>query len=997
MKDTVRERSGRLRAMLAIVALGFLCPTFAAADEIKAPGYVVSQWGASEGAPQDVGNIAQTADGWIWLGTNNGLFRFDGRHFSEVTIAPESLHPSRDVRDLVPDPAGGLWVLYGNAIELHLGADGRTVTVPKGLPEDGVEGVFVHGDGRTFAFADDHLYVLQGDHWVACEGPAWTLPKESMDTAVNDANGDMIAVAGEAIYRLAKHSQQFVQVMHFDEPIVYSGLLVPDPRGGLWATYRKYTQVTGIRMAKSLPAVNTNGITTFDGSGTFWTVQQDCEGLCRASSESAMADMQAGRRPTRETVIPPGTITAIALLVDSTGDLWVGARQGLLRFHRSVAQPVTGMDTHLGWFGVSPAADGTTLVTTYTRGGYNQIGVFKGDAFQLIQRDTAVSAITRLADGSAVLGGDNAIYRLMGTQLETLAARPGVGPKVPIVPVQVVLPAPGGRLWVSIRGKNLFLLDGQDWQSVGPKEGFPTTNPTTGVTDESGATWFGYADGSLARLPAGATASPEIRRLPSMGGVMSISPGEPFLVGGQTGLAFLDGTEFKPIELRRHGLLRGVTGIVRTKDGDVWLNTVSGLIAIKATELAALRTGSAHDLPFRIVTAADGMPGGAQQVRPLPTLNQAPNGLLWVAGVSGLVTFDPGALGPQGAATPSLTALRNGNGESLMATGGDLEPGARSMEAEMVGLSLTDAGFVDLRYRLLGVDSAWRYAQDNANVSYPDLPPGQFRLEVQARGPSGDWSPSVFSATVNAKPAFFETTWFAVLVGLMAIALVVAGHFYRMAVVRRRHDEQTNVKLHERDRIAREMHDSMLQGMAGVMLRIVAWERDKRAPDDMRTAFKTVAGQLSSLVLEARARVIALRSVASDRIPLPGALRLIGEDHASASSATFEMSVEGRETSLDDLAHLAVLDIMREAIHNAFAHADAGCVQVILRYSDAAFIAEVRDNGRGIPEAVMAEGRRAGHWGMVTMRERAAEIGGTVAIESEAGGTAVVLTLPMRA
>lgn len=989
----VHRRLRGVRALLACVVLGLLVWGDAFADDIKAPGYVVTVWGASEGAPQDVGNMAQTADGMIWLGTNNGLFRFDGHHFSEFNVAPESLHVSRQVRDVTPDPKGGLWVLYGDAVEVHLGADGRTVTIPAGLPTAGIGGAFVHADGRTFVTADDSLYVLADGRWVRCDASAWGLPSAPIDTVGSSATGDMLAIAGESIYRLPGGARRFVEVAKLAEPNK-GGLLVADPEGHLWVTYRKYMEVPGVRMSTRPGAVNANHITTFDTRGTFWTVQQGCDGLCSASRESALADIREGRRPTRTSVIPAGNISALSLMLDATGDLWVGARQGLVRFRPTVTEPITPFEKGLGWFGVLPAADGTTLVTTYTRGGYNKIGLVDGNHVDILADDTAVSALTRLPDGTAVLAGDDALYRVSGKAFQVLSPRPDEGPTASTDPAQVVLPAGAGRFWVSLRDKGLFLVDGNDWRHVGAPEGFPALSPTSGTIDADGVTWFGFSDGSLAALAPGATSSPTITQVPSIGAITAISPGEPFLVGGEVGFGVVHRGTFRPVELRRHGLLRGVTGMVRTADGDVWLNTAKGLIGLRVRDIERTQDGKGEGLPFRIVTTADGMPGGAQQVRPLPTLHQAADGKLWIAGVSGLVTFRPDDLGRDIAATPSLLAMRDGNGASLLG-GGELKPGQRSLDADIVGVSLTDAGFVDLRYRLPGVDTAWRYAADEAKVSYSDLPPGRLRLEIQARGPSGDWSPSLFSATVISQPAFYETAWFAMLMALLVVVAAVVGHRYRMAIVRRRDEETTQAKLRERDRIARELHDSMLQGMAGVMLRVVAWERDRRAPDELRSAFKDVAGQLSGLILEARARVISLRSVASYRMPLSDALRMIGDDHGSATGASFDVVVEGEETPLDDITHLAALDILREAIHNAFKHARASHIALTLRYGQSTLVAEVKDNGQGIPEPVTAEGRRAGHWGMVTMRERAQEIGGTLSIVTGVGGTTVGLMMPL--
>lgn len=979
-------------AALAIVAVGLSAWTEAAAEDVKIPGYVVTVWGASEGAPQDVGNIAQTTDGTLWLGTNNGLFRFDGHRFTEYDVAPRPLPASRQVRDVVPDPKGGLWVLYGDAVEIHLAADGRTVSVPTGLPSSGIDGAFVHADGRTFVTANDQLYVLEGDRWKRCEAPEWTLPSGEMDTPSSDAEGGMLTAAGDAIYRLPRGSQHFVEVAKLAEP-GFGGQLVGDPTGRLWVTYRKYTEVPGVRMPTRPAPVNTNHITLFDPHGTFWTVQQGCDGLCMAPFETAVADMREGRRPTRTSVIPAGNLTALTLMRDATGDIWVGARQGLIRLHKSVAQPITAFERGLGWFGVSPGADGTTLVTTYTRGGYNKIGRIDGQDVELIGGEKAISALTRLPDGSAVLVGDDAMYRVRGSAIETMSQRPGVGPTLATHPAQIVMPQAANRFWVSIRDEGLYLVDGANWGHVGIKEGYPSAYPMSGAQAADGTTWFGYADGSLAELAPGATSSPRMSRVSSIGALTAISPGEPFFIGGETGAGIVANGTFSPLQLRRPGLLRGVTGIVRTPDGDAWFNTARGLIRVAAGDLATLRDDPTRVLPYDILTTADGLPGGAQQVRPLPTLNLASDGLLWVAGVSGLATVDPRHVPTASAAAPVLLDMRDGKGASILA-GGVLQPGSRAIDAELAGVSLSDPGFVDLRYRLVGVDPDWRHATDEARISYADLPPGRFRLEVQARGPTRDWSPSVLSAPVDSMPAFFETRWFAALMVVLVVAAAFAGHLFRMAVVRRRQEATANARLRERDRIARELHDSMLQGMAGVMLRVIAWERDKRAPDELRSGFRIVADQLSSLIMEARARVIALRSVASYRMPLSEALAMVGEDYGSASAASFHLRVEGQETPLDDVAHLAVMDIVREALNNAFSHAQATAIEVTLRYGDADLVVEVKDNGVGLPELVTAEGRRPGHWGMVTMRERATEMGGSVSIDTDGNGTTVTLVVP---
>ncbi|QDE39424.1 hypothetical protein FIV34_09530 [Luteibacter pinisoli] len=977
-------RVGRFAATLLIV-LGLACGEAVSATDIDVPGYVTTSWGAREGSPQDVNAMARTSDGWLWLGTPGGLFRFDGHTFYPYDLTPPSYRGSLQVTDLAVDPTGGLWVTYGRATVAHLAADGRTVTLPTGLPGgmEGVDGVYVDGDGRALAATGDGLFVLRGNAWVRCEAPEWSLPEAPLDNATLDAQGNLVVLAGTRIYRLARHATHFVQIA--EHPDFEDAVLISPRDGKLWAAHpHAVALVPGVTMPMRPGPANDSSVRASDRIGHLWTVSQGCPGLCR--TVSAPATLSDEKTP----VSPPGGDgrQAMSVLGDAAGDVWMGGKQGLVRFHPDDVQLVDGGHVY---FAVSPASDGTVLVASDSHSVPDRVVVVTGTAVQTLADALPTTAITRVSDGSAILGGHEGLWRVAGGHLDAYSARPAALGESPI---QVLLPAGDGKLWMSMRDHGLFLVSGADWRELGSKDGFPAAWPLVGAAGDDGQDWFGFADGSVAAVEHGATRAPVIYRA-DIGPVTAVTPGQPLLIGGELGVAWFDGKVFRTLPLRQAGLLRGVTGIVRTPDNAVWINARAGLVRIDATEMARLVSGASSEAAFRLLDTANGLPGGAQQVRPLPTLSVDRQGRLWVAATAGLALVDPSHTAPAPAPRPAITSMASGDGVSLLARGGPLEPADRSLAVGLTGLSAAGPGNVQLRYRLHGVDRAWRFAQGATLLKYADLPSGDFQLEVQARGTEGDWSPSVSSGVVHARPLFRETPLFAVLVALAIAVLIAIAYAFRIASVRRRHAEQTEAKLQERDRIARELHDSTLQGMMGVMLRVTAWQRDERAPADMRAGLEKVSSQLMGLVLDGRARVIALRSVASTRIALSEALRMIGEDHADGSDAAFDLSVEGPELPLGDARQMTILDILREAMHNAFLHADAGHVHVALVYSDVELRAVVRDDGRGIPEEIAEQGQRPGHWGLVTMKERAADIGGRVSIDSEPGRTAVTLTVAL--
>ncbi|SKB27476.1 sensor histidine kinase [Luteibacter sp. 22Crub2.1] len=951
------------------------------ADSPKFPGFVTKFWGGRDGAPGDINAMAQTSDGWLWLGTSSGLYRFDGKAFAAQDLLPDDYTGSRQVIDIAARPDGDLWVVYGSTAVVHRAADG-VVSQPDGLPRSGIDGLFFDGGGRTFATVGDAVYVLSNGHWVRCRSPEWQLPAAPLEIVTIDAEGDVIANTESGVYRLAKGTKAFVRVPDMDA--ASQRYLIGAPDGRLWRTSPTGLElVPGARAAKPAPGTGSS-VFAFDGRGGFWSMIGGCQTLClRRAGLSPAKKSMAG---SDVEALPEGadTLQPMTLLADRAGNIWVGAKEGLARFH-----PVDTRPVNVGYagyyFSVLPENDGSVLVGTFSNWKRDDVMRFSRDGKRSTLANEDTVSLVPWENGEALQATRYAaIHLVAGDRWVRWSDRPS---SVGQAPLLFMLPRANGTVWAGVRNTGLFEISPQGWVRRGKADGLPDEPPVFGAADRSGHTWLAYPGGRMLRVEGDRAAREMLDT--GLGTVAVILPGDPLVVAGERGIAWFDGTAFHPVALRMPGGLRGVTGLARTPDGALWAYGRSGLVRIDAHAMRGVLAGQETDVPFRILTEDDGLQGAGQQGG-LPSLHVDAGGILWAGGTLGLATVDPARLQGPDKVHPVILSMSSSHGV-LPKNGATLPPDDTALEISFSGLSLGDPNHVQLRYRLKGMDEAWHDSESPNTVKYASLAPGEYRFELQARSTEGDWSAVVSSAAITRTPSFVETTLFRCLVALAAGLLLFGAYQWRIRTLRHRHMERTKAKLAERDRIASELHDSILQGMQAISIRLSAWELDANMPEWMRDRVKALSRQMQGIVLEGRARVVALRSVGQGSMSLSDALRLIGEDHEEGSTVAFELTVIGEETELPDAVQVPVLDILREAVHNAFLHAAASTVTVTLDFAPGALRTSVRDDGRGMPADVLEAGRRPGHWGLVIMRERAEAAGAQFDIASGPTGTCLSL------
>jgi signal transduction histidine kinase len=369
---------------------------------------------------------------------------------------------------------------------------------------------------------------------------------------------------------------------------------------------------------------------------------------------------------------------------------------------------------------------------------------------------------------------------------------------------------------------------------------------------------------------------------------------------------------------------------------------------------------------------------------------------LWFVGFDNLVSIDPAAIDTNAVPPPvHIQSIASGGTTYSTATGVRLPVGASNLQIKYTALSLSMPDRVRFRYRLDGVDAEWQEAGTRREAFYTNLGPGSYRFQVIAANNDGVWNDAGATLAFVIPAAYYQATWFRVLCTLAAAAAawgMYRRHVRRLAVQMQGRIEE---RLTERERIARELHDTLLQGFQGLVLRFQAVATTIPSTDPSRTLMEDALARADDVLVEGRDRVRGLRGAASAVGDLAAALAQFGEQLARDASAEFSVVIEGEPRALHPVVRDEAYWIGREALVNAFHHAEARRVEVEIAFGSRDLRLRLRDDGRGLEPEVLKKGGRAEHWGLPGMRERASRIGGRLELWSRAGaGTEVELRVP---
>jgi signal transduction histidine kinase len=442
----------------------------------------------------------------------------------------------------------------------------------------------------------------------------------------------------------------------------------------------------------------------------------------------------------------------------------------------------------------------------------------------------------------------------------------------------------------------------------------------------------------------------------------------------------------------------GVSGIVAVAEDGLWFSDNRGIIHIRESELQQRRSGRVEFESFGLL---DGLTTELRGSLASPSAAQTTDGRIWFATTKGLAWINPRISIRNTVPPPVLieSVVANGRQHSI-STPVSLPPGTANLQIAYTATSLTVPERVRFRYRLEGQDREWQDAGTRREAFYTNLDPGSYHFRVIACNNDGVWNDTGASMRFTIAPSYYQTGWFRAVAAVTVLALFWTLYQFRLRQIAHAFNQRLDERVSERTRIARELHDTLLQSFQGLMLRFQS-VRDLLPANPARAveALDKALNRADQAIVEGRDAIQDLRSSTTAVPELAQAMAAWAEDFAQGpngegSPATFRVSMVGTPRDLHPLLRDDVLRIACEALRNAYYHAQASHIEAEVTYGARDVRVRIRDDGKGIDPQHLHAGKSR-HWGLTTMRERAEQIGADLSLWSEVGaGTEVDLRIP---
>jgi signal transduction histidine kinase/ligand-binding sensor domain-containing protein len=952
-------------------------------------------WTAQDGAPTEIRLLAQTGDGYLWLGTVSGLVRFDGMRFVPFQPRGNDTLPTAGVRALLTVRDGSLWIVWETGAVSHL-VHGRLTNYGA---RDGLAAAFQLAEssrGDIVAGTEVGLARLTNGRWTDA-GSEWGFTgTEARALWFDKSDALWVETADRVVYRPSGASK-FLDPGWPLRRVAYQAKFAQAADGTIWFAEmaRSVHTLHPVGDASPVSEVKVGAYSMLiDRKGSLWIGTRG-DGLRRVRDPTAIrgrAVAQFGPEAEQFTE-SDGLLSNVIwdLLEDREGNIWVSSDRGLERFREGDLVPYT------------------------TRGGLRPRGVFANRDSSVWISAFATKEITRIGPR----GRDDVheppcwCYRMAQDSLgdvwafeDTMIVRfHGLTPKrVALQGQQVLAPDamaidPSGTIWLTDQSVGLTRIVRNRLDPVAPASEIGRF--TALFSDRAGRIWVG-SEGKVilydhAKLTVFGTA--EGVKAGQISDLYEDRSGTIWAVGAG-GIHKFERGQFRTFSERQDFPGRAVFGITEDDTGAWWLASRAGLLRLEPNELARAFADTSHILRYRVFDRLDGLPGAIGMTK-LKVLTRSADGKIWVAADEGVASIDPQNLGGNDVALNVLVESARIDGREMAASDLTTIPaGSSSLEIDYTATALSFPERVQFRYRLEGADPAWREVGTRRRAYYTDPRPASYRFRVSANNGDGKW---VETATWSFRvlPAWHQTLWFR---GSVVLLIGSVGGLIVALAQRSRHDRaqaelkrQYEIALGERVRVAEDLHDTLLQGFAGINLQLIAAELAiPNQPEVAAATLVRVQRLTEESLREARERVWEMRGAVMASEDLATALATIARDRTAGLSIAVEVTTTGTLRRLPPAIEDASFRIGREAIVNVVNHAEATRIEIHLDFRATTFNLEVRDNGRGVSPNEAAEARKRGHFGLSSIQNRASEIGGRCEVRPRpGGGTIVALELPL--
>jgi signal transduction histidine kinase/ligand-binding sensor domain-containing protein len=975
MDRSMPASSLRFICLLPALALVW-APAPASAQRLEEPpgtsGFALAAWPTEKAVPGDVFAIAQDPEGYLWLGTPDGVVRFDGSRFQPWTQQSSGAAlPAGPVHALATSSVGGLWVGFGGGGGVAHIHQGRVVRY---LPADGappgVNALLEDRQGTLWAATGHGLFRYQGGEWsrlTSVDG----YDGEQAFSVYEDRLGRVWVGSAKGLYRRDKTSLQLI-----DSAATHVDGLVEDDAGNMWVTDRiAVVRKLGAARLRVGPGVRL----PLPG----WRVIRDQRGgLLVASFSGGLFRVvdPASASPSLQPVAYEHRLRGSprALFLDREDNIWAGMRGGLLRLSENTFQsagPLEGLN-HEGVRTSAAAADGSVWIAT--NHAINRITDGGRQSYAILQ----TRALHSDRAGAMWVAGEDLLGRYVGGRF-VAEAIPGA--KESRVTAMATTP---DRLWLCTAFRGVLSWAGGTLTSH-RQPGESARQCTTIIADRHDRVWAGFTSGGVALHEHGSVRALTERDGLAPGSVQQILEGRDgalwFATSGGVS-RFQDG-RFTSVTSATAPTSGVVPVLVEDEQGYIWLGVRSGaaLMRFHAREMDRVAEQRDYRIAYTLYDDTDGLQPQLWQ-RGVGGVRDAA-GRLWVVNGLGMTIIDPRHLRePRRPSPPRLDAVTV-DGERI-APGAVRElPNGATVQMDYAVLSLSAASKLRFRHLLEGVDAGWVYNGESRQASYSQLPAGNYRFRVSATH-DGQWSDAAVWA-FSIAPPFYLSRWFLIIAGAVPAVAIAVGTWLRVRSVKTRYA----LVLAERTRLSREIHDTLLQSLAalGPELEVLA-TRATPANAELAGELRRVRRQVGRSVREARDSILELRRHPLRTPRLADSLAELAETTAERSGLRPTVVVEGRRPGhASSEIDMQLFRIAQEAVNNAIRHGHATRIDIHVSYTGGQVALTVTDNGCGFTPEDEAVGRGAEeHFGLITMRERAEKAGGRLRIEGAPGrGTTV--------
>ena len=963
----------------------------------KVSQYVREQWTTEKGFPGGVVRaIAQTVNGYLWIGTDNGLIRFDGFNFQVVSLTPSSPFSDGPVLGLATDADGNLLVrLQGQVLrqnnrgfESMPSGTGPTVSHVTAMGKDGRGGALLSDlIGGTLRFRREKLEIVASQKQV---------PGSAMVISIAETRDGKIwmGTLGTGLFYLEAGHLAHVTAGFPDNKI---NCLLPLDDNSLWvgtdsglfrwngtelrpaalpASLRHVQVLTMLRdrdsniwvgTARGLVRISTGGIALSEerelrGDGGVNALFEDREGNIWVGGARGLERVQDSIFLTYSPAASLPSESNGPIYVDPENRTWFAPARGGLYFlkearvqpiataplDRDVVYSIGGLKDEI-WIGGQHSGltrlqyrDGVVRTRTYTEAD----GLAQNSIYAVYQsRDGAVWAGTLTGGVSKYWDGHFTTYTTAGG----LASNS----------ISAISETRNGTMWFGTPN-GLSSLSNGDWKTFTLQDGLPSASVNCLFEDPSGVLWIGTSKG-LASVNSGRI---QVPRAP------------PEALRGQ------------------------IYGIAIDKHGWLWIATSNHVMSVQPDHLAA---GTLEPADVREYGPADGL-RSIEGVKRNNSVVADSQGRIWFSMSRGLSVVDPSQLPVSSVPAIAHVEVISADGKPIYIGDSVRIPASRKkITFSYSGLSLAAPQRIRFRYFLDGFDHGWSEPVAAREAVYTNLSPGSYRFRVTASNSDGAWNGVETAIPFEVEPSYYQTNWFRALWAAVFLLLLWALYQFRVQQLARQFNIRLEERVSERTRIARELHDTLLQSFHGLLLRFqTVYDLLPTRPAEAKQHLASAIDQAAESITEGRDAVQGLRASTVEDNDLVFAIRVIGEelaaDESNHCSATFQVGMEGTPRNLHPIIRDEIYRIASEALRNAFRHAQARHIEVEIRYDETQLRLRVRDDGKGIDPNVLESEGRAGHWGLHGMRERAELVGGKLDVWSEIGsGTEVDLNIPASA